>query len=118
MHEAATMQGIVTTVLEKMEEFGGNRVVEVQIVLGRAGHFTEEAASQYFEIMAKDTPAAEAHLVFSWLPATYQCLNCLTTFESQLPAEEAVCPQCQGLAIEVGHSHDCYVSSIEVELSN
>jgi hydrogenase nickel incorporation protein HypA/HybF len=118
MHEAATMRGIVTTVLEKMAEARADRVVEVQLVLGRAGHFTEEAASQYFELMAKDTPAADARLVFSWLPATYQCLVCLTKFDSELSANEVVCPKCQGLAIEVEHTHDCYVTGIEVEMDN
>jgi len=76
MHEGATMQAVVITVLAEMEKTRGSRVTRVRLGLGISEHFTEEAVRQYFHLLTRNTPAAEATLELAWLPATYQCLAC------------------------------------------
>jgi hydrogenase nickel incorporation protein HypA/HybF len=118
MHEAAAMKGVITAALENFAQSGAMRILEVEMVLSRADHFTEEAARTYFEALTPGTPLEGVSLRIAWQPATYRCFNCLEQFESDLPSEEAVCPECNGTAIEVEHRHDCYLSGLEVEFSD
>jgi Zn finger protein HypA/HybF involved in hydrogenase expression len=97
-----------------MQRAGGSRVTSVELALGASGHLTEEAARQYFGLFARGTPAEDAAVVVSWLPATYQCFACLQRFQSVQAAEEVACPACGGVALEVAHEDACYVRSIDV----
>jgi Zn finger protein HypA/HybF involved in hydrogenase expression len=114
MHEVAAMRGVVTTVLEHMQQAGGSRVTSVKLVLGASGHLTEEAARQHFAAFAAGTPAAAANVSISWLPATYQCFDCLHRFESTLPTADVVCPLCGAVALEITHEDVCSVRSIDI----
>jgi hydrogenase nickel incorporation protein HypA/HybF len=115
MHEVAAMRGAVSAVLARMRDEGASRVTRVTLVLGVSGHLTEDAARQHFAVLAKGTPAEHAQLDISWLPATYQCFDCLHRFTSTQPPDAVLCPECDGLALEVAHCDECYVSEIEVE---
>lgn len=114
MHEVAAMRGVVGTILERARESGATYVTRVRLVLGASGHLTKDAARQHFSVLAADTPAADAKLDIEWLPAMYQCFDCLHQFESVQPPDEVSCPACGGLALEIGHQDVCYVSEIDV----
>jgi|SRR5579859_7880936 len=114
MHEAATMQRVVHVILEALQQSGASRVTRVQLALGRSGHFTEEAAHQYFQIFTRDTPVEGASLAISWLPATFQCIACHHDFKSCLPAEQVTCPECGDSTLEIEHQDICQVSAIDV----
>jgi hydrogenase nickel incorporation protein HypA/HybF len=114
MHDVAAIQGVVTTALAELRAAGGNRVTGVHLVLGASGHVSEEAARQHFAALAKGTPAEGAALTFTWLPATYQCFDCLARFECQRPAEVVSCPTCGGVALEISHQDVCYALAIDV----
>lgn len=115
MHEAAAIQGVVSRVLARMNEVGATHVSRITLVLGVSGHLMEDAARQHFALYAEGTPAEHARLDIQWLPATYQCLDCRHIFTSLQPPESVLCPECDGLALEVAHSGECYASEIEVE---
>jgi hydrogenase nickel incorporation protein HypA/HybF len=114
MHEAAAMQGIVRNILHCMQQAGASRVINVQLVLGAAGHLTAEAANQHFEALVNGTPIEGASLTIQWLPAQYQCFFCLHRFESGEPSNHVTCPECGEAALEVGHRDMCSVSAIDV----
>jgi hydrogenase nickel incorporation protein HypA/HybF len=114
MHEVLVMQGVVKTILQSLAQVGASRVTNVQLAIGRSGHFTEENARQYFEVLTKDTPAEGASLTISWLPATLQCLSCFHLFSSTESAEQARCPKCEDMVMEIEHQDTCYVSAIDV----
>ncbi len=114
MHEVAAIQGVVSSILETLQQKGGTRVIAVQLVLGTSGHFSEEAARQHFAMLAAGTPAENAALEITWLPATYQCFSCLHRFESGQVAEPMTCPRCGDIALETGHQDACYASAIEM----
>jgi hydrogenase nickel incorporation protein HypA/HybF len=122
MHEVAAMHDVVATALDAMQtEAGrsgarGSRVTSVQIALGASGHLSGEAARLHFDLQAAGTPAEGARLDFIWLPATYQCFMCLRQFDSVLPPESVVCPDCGGVAIEIAHDDTITVRSITVEM--
>lgn len=114
MHEVAAIKGAIHAALEAMQEAGASRIISLQLTLGVSGHLTEEAARHYFEVLAASTPASGAALSFSWVPATYQCFECLHRFESLQPPDEVLCPRCSGTALEVSHHESCAPSVIEV----
>lgn len=114
MHELAATQGILTTALEHMRAAGAARVTALELTIGVSGHLTEEAVRQHFALLAHDTPAEGAALTFAWLPATYQCIACLSAFVSATPPAEVACPFCGGSALEIKHQETYAVSAIEV----
>lgn len=114
MHEVALMQGVVKTILQSLSEAGASRVTNVQLTIGRSGHFTEKNVQQHFEVLTKDTPIEGASLTISWLPATVQCLSCLHQFSSCEPADQTKCPRCGDLVMEIDHQETCVVSTIDV----
>lgn len=114
MHEVAIMQGVIKTILQSLSQSGGLHVTNVQLSIGRSGHFTEQNAQQYFELLTKDTPIEGAALKISWLPATLQCLSCFYRFSSCEPAEQTECPKCGDIVMEIDHQDTCYVSAIDV----
>lgn len=114
MHEVSLMQGVVKTILQSLSQAGASRVTNVQLTVGRSGHFTEENLRQHFEVLTKNTPVEGASLTISWLPATVQCLSCLHRFSSCEPAEQTKCPKCGDLVMETDHQDTCFVSTIDV----
>lgn len=114
MHEAAAMRGAVNKVLEVMQLAGASRVTCIELVLGASGHFTAEAAQQHFEVFSSGTPIEGAPLKILWLPATFQCFNCLHRFQSCETTSYATCPVCEGVALEIEHQDICYVGAIDI----
>ncbi len=114
MHEVAAMQSAVHTALKYMRQAGAARVTNVQLSVAVSGHFTEDVVRQYFTLFTAGTPAKDATLTIIWLPATYQCLTCLQTFQSLQPAVEALCPACGEAALEIDHLDICGVSAIDI----
>jgi Zn finger protein HypA/HybF involved in hydrogenase expression len=115
MHEIAAMQGAVSDALTALKQSGGRRVTHVYLTLGASGHLTEEAARQHFALLSQGTPVANAQLVITWLPASYQCFSCRNQFESLAPADAVACPQCGGVALETAHQDVCWVEAIEID---
>lgn len=114
MHKVSAMQGLVPTVLEAIQQAGGKRVVNVQLVIGNCGHFSAEAIHQNFEALTAGTPIQGASLAILWVPVPFQCFSCLHRFESSENFEHATCPRCGAAGMEVGHQDVYYVSAIDV----
>jgi Zn finger protein HypA/HybF involved in hydrogenase expression len=114
MHEVAAIQGAVRTALEYMRQASASRVTNVQLSIAVSGHCTEDVVRQHFTLFTAGTPAQDATLTIVWLPATYQCLTCLHTFQTLQPAVEALCPECGEAALEIDHQDICAVSAIDV----
>lgn len=114
MHEVTAIRSAVRTALEYMRAAGASRVNNVQLSVAVSGHCTEDVVRQHFAVFTAGTPAQDATLTVIWLPATYECLTCLHTFQSLQPAVEALCPACGEAALEIDHQDICAVSAIDV----
>ena len=114
MHEVAAIQAAVRMAIAYMRTAGASRVTNVHLSVAVSGHVTEDVVRQYFTLFTATTPAAGATLTIIWLPATYRCLGCQTTFQSLQPAVEALCPTCGDIAVEIDHQDVCTVSAIDV----
>ncbi|HEU5200488.1 MAG TPA: hydrogenase maturation nickel metallochaperone HypA [Ktedonobacterales bacterium] len=114
MHEVAAITGAVNTALEYMRQAGASRVTNIELEVGAAGHSTEEAIRQYVTMLTANTPAQGTTARIVWLPATYQCLDCGHCFERSRPIGETVCPECEGVVLEMDHQDTCSLSAIDV----
>ena len=118
MHEVGAITGAVSTALEYMRQAGASHVTNIELEVGVSGHFSEEAIRQYVMVLAVGTPAEGASVRIVWLPATYQCLDCGHCFESSQPTQETVCPECEGVVLEMSHQDICSLSAIDVAFDN
>lgn len=114
MHERALIEGAIGTALRRLDEMGAPSVKGVDLVVGVSGHMTEDALRQQFALSAVDTPLAQATLRIFWVPAQYQCFDCLCQFTSPTPPEEVRCPACGGIALEINHNDECYISALDI----
>ena len=117
MHEAAAIRGMCSTAVEQAQAAGAKKITRIEMTLGASDHFSEETVRQHFLLAAGGTLAEGATLSITWLPATYQCFSCLTQFPSLAGSSDSVtCPNCAGIALEIGHEDVCCVTSIDVEM--
>ena len=114
MHEVAAITGAVNTALAYRRQAGASHVTNIELEVGASGHFTEEALRQYVAMLTADTPAEGTSVRIVWLPATYQCLDCGHCFERFQPAGETVCPECEGVVLEMNHQDTCRLRAIDV----
>ncbi len=111
MHEYTLMQGIIKSILERLEEEkSSGRVKEVVLKLGILDIHSEAAARQAFEILSKDTPLEQARLTVEVKPVMLDCPQCRSVVP--YPVDEhthahdllpiVTCPTCDGLASLTG----------------
>jgi len=107
MHEYTLMQGIIKSILERLEEEKSSAPVkEVVLKLGVLEIHSEAAARQAFEILSKGTPLEEARLTVEVKPVMLDCPKCRSV--TPYPVDEhthahellpvVMCPACDGLA--------------------
>lgn len=115
MHERALIEGAIGTALRKLDAMGDPSVKGVDLVVGASGHMTEDGLRQQFAMSAAGTPLERAALRIFWVPAQYQCFECLCQFTSAMPPEDVVCPACGSIALEIAHTDECYISALDIE---
>jgi hydrogenase nickel incorporation protein HypA/HybF len=112
MHELAVTQNILEIALNKAKEVNATRVTRINVVVGELSGAVPDSVQFYFEILRKDTPAAEAVLDCATSPAKLRCRDCGEEFRpDEVPW---LCPWCGGVSVEVQSGRDLYVESIEV----
>ena len=113
MHELPLISRIVSDSLARMRSAGGLRVRRVQVLLGGTGHLSPEALEQHFRVLAAGTPAADAEVQVTIVPAKVRCFDCLHVFATVRPAFELECPRCGGRVLP-GTSEDiCELGELE-----
>ena len=113
MHELSITQSILSIVLEKANEADASKVSKINLVFGELSGFVDECVQFYFDLLSKDTVAAEATLSFQRPPAQLRCRTCGTTFP---PGDgNWACPGCHEQKIETISGRELYIESIEVE---
>ena len=113
MHELSLTEKILGLVLETAEANQAHQVTVVKIVIGELSGIVADAVATYFELIAKDTIAAQASLEFTIAKASLFCSTCNREFEK--PPADFLCPGCGNLGRLSAKGHECSVISIEVE---
>jgi hydrogenase nickel incorporation protein HypA/HybF len=99
MHEVGIMQSALSTALKQAQASGATRVHELRMRIGSMSGVVPDALAFAFEVLRKDTLAAEAKLVIEAIPASCWCAKCQTEF----PVPDLIyqCPHCELVSIEV-----------------
>lgn len=113
MHESIITENLLNTVLDEAKAAKAKKVTGVHVVVGELSGVVSDCVQFYFDILKKDTAAAEAAIDFTAVPAKLQCRDCHTDFH---PEDTLwVCPHCGSYSIAIKGGRDCYIESIEVE---
>jgi hydrogenase nickel incorporation protein HypA/HybF len=113
MHEMAITQSIIDIALAEAQKVSARKITRINVIVGALSGAAIESIQFYFEYMAKGNAAEGAELDCKAVPASLKCGTCKNEFK---PVGSAwICPQCQGVGLEISAGKDCYVESIEVE---
>lgn len=113
MHEMALTDKILKVVLAEAQRNRAQKVNRIKIRIGELAGIVEDCVTYYFQLIARDTIAADAKLEFNICKATLFCPNCRREFEKT--PQDFNCPACGGLGRLTGVGRECFVDSIEVE---
>ena len=112
MHELSITQSILSIALEQAKAAQADKITKIDLTIGELAGIVDECVEFYFDLLSKDTIAAEASLSFHQPPTKLRCRNCATTFS---PGNlDWACPNCREQKIEIVSGRECFVSSIEV----
>lgn len=62
MHEHHVVRDVLHAALDAARDAGAGRVAALRVRIGPGSHVTPEAFRGHFELLARDTPLADAHL--------------------------------------------------------
>ena len=113
MHELGITQGILSIALEKANEVQASKINQVNLVIGKLSGVVDECVEFYFDLLSKDTIAAQASLSFHQPTTQLRCRNCAAVFSPN--NLDWACPVCRQQKIEIISGRECYVDSIEVD---
>lgn len=113
MHELPVVLDIINVIKEEAQKRGFQKITKITLVIGELSSIVDESVQMYFEVAAKDTPCANAALVFEHRPAMLKCAACGKEF----PHEKSFCcPACGGDATLVkGTGGEFYIKSFDGE---
>ena len=121
MHELAATESLLHTAIKAAEEGGAEKILKIQVGIGRYSGILQEYVRKYYEIAAKGTIAEKAELEFRFLPVRLRCTKCGTErtagiLDDGTVDENSVCPSCgSGEFTLMPENWDLYVDRVEVE---
>jgi hydrogenase nickel incorporation protein HypA/HybF len=109
MHEASIVQGLMSILAAKASEHGVDRIVAVQLKIGRLRGIDSRQIRSCFEIFAEGTAAEGASLDIVEIAPEAKCRACGRSYEVQRYRFE--CPACGGTDADVVKGRELYVES-------
>jgi hydrogenase nickel incorporation protein HypA/HybF len=113
MHELAITQGILNFALEEAVKRNAVQITSITVTLGALSGIMADCVETYFPLVAEDTIARDAKLIFRRIPARVRCNEC--NVESERPDFRLRCPACTSRKVELLSGREAYMESIEIE---
>lgn len=113
MHEYAITQNIIDLAVEEAKKNDAKIIKNITLVIGELTSIIDESVQMYFDLLAEETIAKDAKLIFKNIKAQLRCNKCYKTFERQKSSFN--CPYCEGLGRLTDIGKEFYIESIEVE---
>lgn len=113
MHELSITEGILSIALEQANKAQASKITKINLTIGELSGIVGDCVQFYFDLISKDTIAAEATLSFQQPLTKLRCRNCATTFSPD--GLDWACPNCREQKVEIVSGRECFVSSIEVD---
>ena len=93
MHEIGLLQEMLAEALARAAQQGAQRIERIVMRVGAESGIAPEALSFAFDLLKRDTPAAEATIEFEHVPVVCWCSACDREFT---PTDILhICPQCR-----------------------
>ena len=112
MHELSVTESILDIALRHAEKAHAKNITALYLVIGQMASIVDDSVEFYWNIIAKDTIAENAKLVFRRIPTEFLCLNCGNRFQPSSGMIE--CPGCGGSHLKILAGEEFYVEAIDV----
>lgn len=114
MHELSVTQALLDQVLRHAEAAQAQRVRTIHVSIGQLSTIVDDSVVFYWPIIAQDTIAVDARLVFARIPAQFICTECSQTFLFS-DQRDYICPHCGSMDIIVNGGDEMRLDSIEID---
>lgn len=111
MHEYYVTEQIIKIACETARQHDATAIAEIHIVIGELTGIVSESVSFYFEVLARDTLAANADLHFIRQPVSRFCSCCSTEFQGIALIN---CPSCGSPGELINNGRAFYVDSVHL----
>ena len=115
MHEFSITQNILEIVERHAAQAGAQRIQTITLVIGELSSLVDDAIQFYWDIIAQDSRAYGAQLVFKRLPARLLCQACQQ--EYGLNGMSYACPACGAEGASIVGGQEFFIESIDIETS-
>lgn len=113
MHELSIAQSMLGIVLQEAARHGAEKVQKVVVRVGAYSGVVPHSLRFCFDLIKKDTPAAEAELEVNQAPITATCAACGQ--QSLLDEPTIICPLCQADQLSLEGGRELFVEYIEAQ---
>jgi hydrogenase nickel incorporation protein HypA/HybF len=115
MHEFSICSDIVNAILSEYKKISPRpkRLISVQIVVGKLHQIVPESLQMAYEILTKDTVAANSNLNIVFVPVVCRCSECLHEDEIEYPF--FLCKHCSSSNLITVKGKELYLKNLEVE---
>ena len=114
MHELGIMHDVLDTALRVAEKNGGTRVVKIVLKIGAMSGVVSKYVQSFFEVIAKDTIAAETEIEIIVDPAIYQCADCGAKTRYTKPSPEYLCNNCKSKSLRLLSGYGFQIVSVAI----
>ena len=113
MHEMSIAQSVLDIAFGEMERHASLGIKKIKISIGEFSGVVREALEFAFEVLKRDTPAANAAIDIEVLPMTAECDKC-GTVHCQISDLNLFCPAC-GRTLVITGGRDMTVDYLDLE---
>jgi hydrogenase nickel incorporation protein HypA/HybF len=113
MHEVSIMAEAVRMAVETAQSSGATRVAGLRLRVGTLSGAVPAAMQFAWDVVRRDTLAADAWLEIDPVKAVGWCGTCRAEFECQDFVNE--CPRCHNLSGELRRGRELEIAAVELE---
>jgi len=116
MHELAVMEDILKTTVAFATAQQARKILRINLTLGGFSGVVPLYAGQFFKMIARDTIAAEAELVFTRVPGCFICELCKQeTRYDDISQQPFLCGHCKSARLRLVSGREFCIDSLEIE---
>jgi len=115
MHELGIMENVLDVALEYAKANNVKKVRAINLSIGTLSDIVTTYAQMLFELISKDTVAANAKINIEKIPAKIKCRSCGTETEMDINHLLYECDKCGSKSIELIAGREFTIISMVVE---
>lgn len=115
MHELGVTRSITDVVIRHAESQGAQKVLTVNLVIGKMRNLETEWVQRYFDRCSKGTIAQGAQIFIERVPIVFYCNSCGVTFQLEMGRDRHMCcPDCHSDDYDMITGGELLIKSIEI----